>query len=115
MQSHQLPESPELVQLYGMIKDLAVKKNFNEYNYVELIIIAMTTVERFCKGEGAQKKQMVIQVLTKLVDELPITENVKNLIKWSMPTIIDGLVAATNGEVAVNVRKGCGKIFSCCK
>lgn len=106
--------NPELNLCYGLVKDLAVKQQFDEFNYTLLIIITMQVLEKYTKNDGLKKKQMAMQILARLTDELPIKDNLKTLIKFSMSSVIDGLVSATKGELAVNIKKGCKKLFACC-
>lgn len=111
----ELTQNAEIEKLYTMVRETAIKQNFDETNWVGLVVLAMQISEQFEEAEGPKKKQMVTAVLNRLTDELPIPENVRYLIKFGMPSVIDGIVSASKGEVAINIKKKVSKCFSCFK
>ena len=104
-----------------------------KYSCQEIIVnlsiitgMVMTIIEQYPYLSGIEKKNIVIQVLKRLIKkELPNIVNVSdenqvmiNLALETLPNIIDTLIGVSSGKVKVNeqtVATGCLALFSCLK
>ena len=104
-----------------------------KYSCQEIIVnlsiitgMVMTIIEQYPYLSGIEKKNIVIQVLKRLIKkELPKIVNVSdenqvmiNLALETLPNIIDTLIGVSSGKVKVNeqtVATGCLALFSCLK
>ena len=104
-----------------------------KYSCQEIIVnlsiitgMVMTIIEQYPYLSGIEKKNIVIQVLKRLIKkELPNIVNVSdenqvmiNLSLETLPNIIDTLIGVSSGKVKVNeqtVATGCLALFSCLK
>ena len=88
--------------------------------------MVMTIIEQYPYLSGIEKKNIVIQVLKRLIKkELPKIVDVSeqnqvmiNLALETLPNIIDTLIGVSSGKVKVNeqtVATGCLALFSCLK
>lgn len=75
-------------------------------NVINLVTSTMESAERFRDISGPQKKEVVVNVLDKLVEEIPATQDDKPAIQYSikllLPNIIDSIVSATKGQLDLN-------------
>lgn len=85
--------------------------------------IIMQAVEKYPELSGADKKDLVIIVLKRLVEEFDIGESegeiIDILIDNAMPIVIDLVVSASKGELGLNkismkIKKFFKKICKCC-
>lgn len=96
-----------------------------DFNYQEMsigdiptIVIEVMQVVETIKGKtGAEKKQLVIDVVTRLVDDSDIAGNSEIYILPMIPTLIDKLVEVDNGKLRINigVKKSVVKFFNTVK
>ena len=85
-------------------------------NVLEVTIAAMRHLAIFNKEmNGRQKKKMVVDALILLLDETDSGEYEKyeHILKYMLPTLIDGLIDVEKGKLSINKRlkKGC---LMCC-
>jgi hypothetical protein len=106
--------------LYESLKDLA--KGANKVEVLTTIAVrCMNLLEAESSLTGDQKKQIVVQVLTLIVADLPVDDTFKAVadmfITNFLPNLIDTIVAASKGSLGDNLRKKfetqtrCGRWF----
>lgn len=91
-------------------------------NVVLLVTLAMTAAEKAAAASGPQKKDLVLAVVNRLVDELAGADDrdsIKLAVGLLAPGIIDGVVAAAKGQLDLGGlvrRAGAGwrRAFPCC-
>lgn len=93
--------------VFENIKASIVGKSFNVTTFMLLIPRCMEAVEDFPELTGAEKKALVLDVLSKLIDEIPLKDEdralLKTLILNVIPTVIDTVVASSLGQFALNI------------
>lgn len=119
----------ELVdEVYGTVKS-GFRSRVTPDNVVVLITEAMMAVERIQQSyekfhalSGPAKKDVVLEVLERLVSELPVGRAEKDAIVSAVnllaPSVIDTIVSASKGQFDLNAtveRAGacCRKLFPC--
>ena len=94
-------------QAYAKLKELVKAKEFNAGNWFSLVPMVMELVEQAVDLHGAQKKALAVDLLSKLVCEIPMSDAdralVKTVISTALPLMIDTIVASSLGELAINV------------
>ena len=94
-------------QAYAKVKELVRAKEFNAGNWFSLVPLVMEIVEEARDLHGAQKKALAVDLLAKLVCEIPMSDAdralVKTVISTALPLMIDTIVASSLGELAINV------------
>lgn len=110
-------------KIFDSIKDSVVKRTVMPELIMNILTGVMELVEMVKPGEGKTlsgpaKKNIVLQVVDKVIEELapPETQEQLHLIcKVVLPGAVDAIVAATKHQFAINMQKikekGCG---SCC-
>ena len=89
-------------------------------NIINITVTVMKLLERNAdlKGNGDQKKQLVILVLEKFIsDKLGDSEDAKTiitLVKMFLPKTIDVLIALDKSEFVIKTKKCCNKYLCCC-
>ena len=76
-------------------------------NVLEVNIAAMRHLAIFNKEmNGRQKKKMVVDALILLLDETDSGEYEKyeHILKYMLPTLIDGLIDVEKGKISINKR-----------
>lgn len=107
-------------QVYDNIKTMITNKQFNASSFVTLVTMVMQVLGQLPQLTGPQKKDVAIQVITRLVQEIPIPgidqATATALINTTLSKMIDFIVAAANGQFnftqVVEEVKGC---FPCLK
>ncbi len=99
------------------LKSMIVGKDLDLANIVIVASSAMKIVEHIKELDGPQKKQMVVELVNRIVDELVPEDKqdaLKLFIQFTLPTVIDQVIAATKGKMDINViTKKASGCFSC--
>lgn len=93
--------------LTKMVSDGFENYNLDENNIVEYIIRIMTIVEQQKNLTGIEKKAVVIEILLRLVDSYDklseeSKQKLKLIIRTIAPSIIESIISASKGLIAVN-------------
>ena len=116
--------NPEIFnQVYDKIKGMIVNKTFTLGNWIILVTMCMEVVEVVPILHGVEKRNLVVDLIAKLITEIPMSDEDRSavavLIRTSLPSIIDVIVQGTLGQLAVNlaekVEEGAKKCFARCK
>lgn len=97
-----------------MIKD----KTIDGAGLISITVDAMELVEQITSLSGADKKAIVLQVITLIINACPIDDSIKStldtIVETVLPTIIDTIVAATRNGINLNTLKiKLAKICAC--
>lgn len=103
-------------KIFEANRDIAQSDNFTIEQIYPLLVKLMEEVEKYTYLTGDQKKTVVLLVISRIIDILPVDDNVKSLLRnIPMGTVIDLIVSAARSEFALQTKK---KLFSklpCCK
>lgn len=93
--------------VYDKVKSMIVNKTFSLSNWITLVTLAMEVVEKVPQLHGIEKRNLVVDLVAKLVTEIPMSEDdraaVSAIIRTTLPSIIDAIVQGTLGQIAVNI------------
>lgn len=93
--------------IYDGIKGMIANKTFSSATFMLLIPRCMELAESLPKLTGLEKKALVIEVLGKLIDELPMQDDDKKLLRMLIltviPSTIDLIVSSSLGQFAINL------------
>lgn len=89
--------------VYDKLRGLITHKQITIANIVGIVTLAMQLVQQFAGVEGADKKKIVINVITRLVHEFPMSEAdkaaVEAIVATTLDKTIDFVVAVANGDI----------------
>ena len=114
--STQLDNKEPFSRLYDEMEAIIGKREVNAGNIMSLVTLLMKTADKYTDVKGIQKKELVLAVTKKVVEEtVPETEreNVLYIVNGTLPAIIDTIVAIDKGQLAIKVKKGL-KAWCCC-
>lgn len=116
---NEINETTKLIMsLVSKLKTSFDQYSLNENNIIDYAVRIMSLVEQHKNLSGFEKKAVVIEVLTRLVDDtnklnVESKTALKSIIKIVVPGVIETIVAATKGLIDVNkkveeaVKKSC--------
>ena len=107
---------------YDKIKAMIVNRTFSASNWITLVTLAMEVVEALPNLKGIEKRNLVVDLVTRLVSEIPMPQQdrelVAALLHSALPSIIDAIVQGTLGQLAVNAveqaHEGAKRCFAKC-
>lgn len=118
-------------EVYNKVRGMIKNKQFNAANWISLVIMSMEMVETLPKLHGHEKRDLVVDLMSKLIMEIPMADDdraiVSGLIKMALPGIIDAIIDGTLGKLDLNkvaeqvgnafdsVAEGCNSCFARCK
>lgn len=96
-------------QIYDKVKSIITHRKVDAAVLIEVATYCMEVVESMGNMPGATKKAVVLAVLSRLVDEIPVgndmTEmakaDLKKVVVNELPTVIDKLVQFANGDTSI--------------
>jgi hypothetical protein len=103
-------------KLYKSLEKIMEKDTISPSNIVNIVINLMQFIEEYKMLDGNSKKQAIIDILTKFIED-----NLKNIkehelllefIKHILPYLIDVIISIDRKELEINVKEIC-KSFSC--
>lgn len=106
--------------VYDNIKGMVVDKQLNIQVILILLPTIMIQVGRFVNLTGLQKKDMVIQIITKLLEEFKpeneIYELILTFIKVQLPYVIEIIYQSSVGSyIFKKIQSGWTSCWTCCK
>jgi hypothetical protein len=107
-----------IMSLVSKLKTSFDQYSLDENNMIDYVVRIMTLVDQQKNLSGFEKKAVVIEVLTRLVDDTNKLNSeskaaLKSIIKIVVPGVIETIVAATKGLIAVN-KKVEESVKKCC-
>lgn len=99
------PSQDEVLQVYNQIKswiDNTDKPDAS--NIIVLVTLLIKCVENIAKDkQGVYKKELVLKVLTKVINESKLDQNAKNalmvLVQTTIPVMIDTMISIANEKI----------------
>ncbi len=116
---NEINETTKLIMsLVSKLKASFDQYSLDENNMIDYVVRIMTLVEQQKNLSGFEKKAVVIEVLTRLVDDTNKLNSeskaaLKSIIKIVVPGVIETIVAASKGLIAVN-KKVEESVKKCC-
>lgn len=118
------PTEDEITQVYNQIKEWVDKtENPDASNIIVLVTLLIKCVENVAKDkEGAYKKNLVLTVLTKVINESKLEPDAKAallvIVHTTIPVIIDTMISIANKEIDIGkikeeINAGMSKCFCC--
>lgn len=105
-------------KLYEEIKK-TMDGSISRINIVSILLHMMQLIEGYEGLRGIDKKNVVIRVLNKLVDDTVELQQEKDelklLISVTVPNIIDVFININLGNIAIKVKTKCFNWFKCSK
>jgi len=101
------PSQDEIELVYNQIKDWVEKtEKPDASNIIQLVTLLIKCVEKICKDkEGSYKKNMVLVILRKVINESKLEQDVKIslliLVETTIPVIIDTMISIANKEIDI--------------
>lgn len=84
------------------VKKSIVNKQFTAANFVVLVTLVMQIVEKFPTLSGSDKKVIAVQVIKRLIMEIPMPEGdkaaIELIVETTLSKTIDFIIAAASGE-----------------
>jgi len=110
-------------EVYAKLHAMVSKKEFNAGNWITLVTLAMEMVETLPHLSGKDKRALVIDLITKLVTEIPMADKdralIQTILSSSLPAIIDAICDSSLGVYAINLvqeaHAECKGCFASCK
>jgi hypothetical protein len=105
--------------VYANVYKTIKKKSVDSGDIIRIVASAMVVVQKYPELDGATKKQLVIDVLSKIVDDSGLVKDEDKeachlLIQVTVPVVIDTIVSAYNHEIDLKKVKSCfAKCFGC--
>ena len=103
---------------YTKVSFILGNEKIDKKNIIDKVIPVMKHTESISNISGCEKKQFVINSLTKLVDKTVDDKNekkkIQSVIDNIIPKIIDKLVDVDKKKIQIKTKKGIKKLFSCC-
>ena len=88
------------------------------YNIARITIQVMRLAQQFSTLKGAQKKDLVVFVIAKYVQEKVSDEQMARdlslFIEMTLPSVIDSFIELNNGETRIKVKNCLTKFFKKC-
>ena len=89
--------------VYAQLKSMIKNKTVDISNLMSIVTITMQLVEQISGLTGAQKKDMVMQLMNRLIDDVPMDDTNKAALRAILTTTvnaaIDFVVSVANGEI----------------
>lgn len=89
-----------VADIHSKIKSLVVNRRLDAGTLIEITTHAMSVVEQYPNLSGPSKKAVVLGVVSRIVDEVPVDDSTKNILNTTiqlvLPTVIDKLVDFAN-------------------
>lgn len=103
-------------RLYDELKKIVGEGKLTSSNIVTILISLMQIVENY-DVKGTEKKAIILDVLDHLIDDTMDAEeakNLKSLIQFILPSVIDTFISLDKKEIVIKLKKSLSKFFSCC-
>lgn len=104
-------------RIYNAVRASIVDKKLTGGRITIMITTAMSAVERLGNLSGPEKKDLVLHVLDRIVDEIPVEESEKDAICAALalaPFVIDSIVSAAKGQLGSIDKSSHGKCCGIC-
>ena len=107
-----------VARLYDEVESIISNKKIDAGSMISVVTLLMKTVDKYTDVNGIQKKEVVLAVLRKIIEETVKDEserqNILYLADQAVPAVIDTIVSIDKGQLKIKIEKGCKKLTSCC-
>lgn len=90
-------------QVYDDLRGMITNKQITAESIIGIVTLAMQLVQQFAGVKGADKKKIVINVVTRLVNEIPLDAGAKAAIQMVLNTTLDKtidlIIGVANGDI----------------
>jgi len=104
-------------ECYNAVKNIVFTSTTNQEHLIEIVTTLMKLVETYNLKHGADKKDIVLKIINKLIDDSTLPDSNKRMLKFiPYGIIIDSIVMSANGKFGININDKCNSLFGCiCK
>lgn len=104
-------------RLFTAAKDIVADYGTLSAGTIIMIMVdLMKIVDTYPNLNGSQKKQLVLEVLNLVIDELPMSEDeqegLKQLVEKTLPTVIDVVIDIDKKKLKIKIQKCCNILCS---
>ena len=82
---------------------------------IMIMVDLMKIVDTYPNLNGSQKKQLVLEVLNLVIDELPMSQDeqsgLKHLVEKTLPTVIDVVIDIDKKKLKIKIQKCCNFVM----
>ena len=114
MSSEKSKDKP-VSRLYDELSGIIGDRKITVTNIVSVVTLLMKTVDKYTDVKGIQKKELVLAVVTKVVNETMSDDDERNnilyVVEGVLPTVIDTIIQVDKGQLLIKLKKTC---FSWC-
>jgi len=119
-QKHTNIKPTEVVEhIYKKLEEILIGRKLTSDNIISVVVLLMQSIEIYNKLNGTEKKNIIIQVLKRFLDDkIENTEEANHisvLVKETVPHLIDTLIAVNKKKLVIKNNKTFSKIYSCCR
>lgn len=110
-------ENEREVLISETLDSILTTKKISTNNIVRIAVHLMKIVESFNELSGLEKKQMVLRVIVNYIEKNVKGDEGEFLILFAestLPSVIDIIISVDRKDVAIHIKKGLKKLFSCC-
>jgi len=105
--------------VFQQVKAAIAGRHFTANTFISLVTLVMQFVEKSLQATGPEKKQIAMNVIHKLILEIPMEDShrtiVTTIVNTTLPTTIDFIISAANGEFDFSKVASVWKnMFPCC-
>ena len=107
-----------LENLYIEISQIIGTSVITTDSIFSIVVNIMQLVENYKELTGQEKKDAVILVIERVIEEhLEVTEGpeaIKFFLKFMLPKAIDTIISLDKSEIVIKTKKCCKKMWCCC-
>ena len=112
-------ETTSFDEVFNAVRKATTRHQINATNWVGVVVTTMEYADTLKDVSGHQKRDIVCDVVRKLVETLPMRESDRAFISLvtdrALPFIIDVIVDGTLGKLAINVVEASQRCIAKCK
>jgi hypothetical protein len=108
-------------QVYDELRGMITHKQVTPESIIGIVALAMQLVQQFAGVAGADKKKIVMNVITKLINEIPMEDGLRSTLQMILSTTVDKtidlIIGVASGEIDLIkiVQDGVAKCKLMCK
>lgn len=91
--------------VYDQLKSMIQNKTVNLSNIVNIASMAMQVIQQYTIVTGSQKKQVVMNVIGRLISEIPMAESdraiLQSVVNVTLDKTIDLIIGIANGDINI--------------
>lgn len=91
--------------IYEQLKKIVQNKTINSSNIIQIATVAMQLIQQYMNIPGAQKKQIVMDVVSRLINEIQMNESdrdiLRSIVSMTLDKTIDLVIGIANGDIDI--------------